>query len=185
MDTQEKNVRMESFPDRLAKSIDESGLGRPEFAARSGVGTSALAKWLSGKLTPKSEQLYNLAKTAGVTMEWLLTGRGERTVEATLAGAEGYMGQKVDEKDRPHLLRLLEMRDANSLGSHMAQQVFKATPDVTGGISTVADLRKQMRAAEAKLKKLKNALKKVEAEQAELDSRDQAGDDGSSSEVSQ
>ena len=69
---------METFPERLAFSIEETGLGRPEFAARAGVGTSALAKWLSGKITPKSDQLYCLAKTAGVSMEWLLTGKGPK-----------------------------------------------------------------------------------------------------------
>lgn len=65
---------METFFHRLEKAIKRSGLSRPEFAARAGVGTSALAKWLSGKLTPKSEQLLNLAKAADVSMEWLLTG---------------------------------------------------------------------------------------------------------------
>jgi transcriptional regulator with XRE-family HTH domain len=80
MDTQEKNVRMETFPERLAQSIAWSGLSRPEFAARAGVGTSALAKWLSGKLTPKSDQLYGLSKASGVSMEWLLTGTGPRRV---------------------------------------------------------------------------------------------------------
>ena len=55
-----------------------SGCSRPEFAARAGVGTSALAKWLSGKLMPKSEQLHNLAKVGAVSMEWLLTGEGQK-----------------------------------------------------------------------------------------------------------
>jgi transcriptional regulator with XRE-family HTH domain len=65
---------METFATRLAQAIEHSGLTRPEFAARSGVGTSALAKWLASKLMPKSEQLLALARTAGVSMEWLLTG---------------------------------------------------------------------------------------------------------------
>lgn len=69
---------METFSQRLAKAIELSGYSRPEFAARAGVGTSALAKWLSGKLMPKSEQLHNLAKVGAVSMEWLLTGEGRR-----------------------------------------------------------------------------------------------------------
>jgi transcriptional regulator with XRE-family HTH domain len=71
---------MDTFPARLAAIIDNSGLGRPEFAARVGVGTSALAKWLSGKLTPKSDQLLSLAIAGGVSMEWLLTGKGPKSL---------------------------------------------------------------------------------------------------------
>lgn len=67
---------METFAKRLAQAIERSGLSRPVFAARAGVGTSALAKWLAGKLTPKSDQLLSLAQVAGTTMEWLLTGNG-------------------------------------------------------------------------------------------------------------
>jgi transcriptional regulator with XRE-family HTH domain len=74
---------METFSDRLTSVIENSGLSRPEFAKRSEVGTSALAKWLAGKLTPKSDQLMRLAKTGGVAMEWLLTGSDAAAVSHT------------------------------------------------------------------------------------------------------
>ena len=85
MDAQHK------FSSRLAESIKRSGLSRPEFAARAGVGTSALTKWLSGKLTPKSEQLLNLANTANVTMEWLLIGDAEGVIRSKEARLDAYM----------------------------------------------------------------------------------------------
>jgi transcriptional regulator with XRE-family HTH domain len=69
-----KRVQMETFPERLAGAIKRTGLSRPEFAAKAGIGTSVLAKWLSGKLIPKSSQLLSIARTSGYSMEWLLTG---------------------------------------------------------------------------------------------------------------
>lgn len=65
------------FSERLASLIEDSGLSRLRFAARIGVGTSCLAKWLNGKLLPKSMQLLALAKATGKTMEWCLTGETE------------------------------------------------------------------------------------------------------------
>ncbi|MEO5914842.1 MAG: S24 family peptidase [Luteolibacter sp.] len=69
---------METFAERLTWSIERSGLGRPEFAVRAGAGTSALAKWLAGKLMPKSEQMLGIARAANVSMEWLISGEGPR-----------------------------------------------------------------------------------------------------------
>lgn len=68
---------MEIFSDRLKIAIKKAGYSRSEFAEKSGVGTSVLTKWLSGKLTPKSNQLLRLARVADVSMEWLLTGETE------------------------------------------------------------------------------------------------------------
>ena len=66
------------FPERLAAVIEESGLSRPQFAAKIGVGTSCLAKWLNGHLLPKSLQLLAIAQATGKTMEWLLIGDTEK-----------------------------------------------------------------------------------------------------------
>jgi transcriptional regulator with XRE-family HTH domain len=65
---------METFNSRLNIALIKSGKTRPEIAELIGVGTSALAKWLAGHLTPKSEQLFALSKALKVSPQWLLTG---------------------------------------------------------------------------------------------------------------
>ncbi len=69
-----KDVQMETFSDRLNYCLEKTGLGRPEFAEKVGVGTSALAKWLGGKLIPKSEQMLAISRVSGVPINWLITG---------------------------------------------------------------------------------------------------------------
>jgi len=62
--------------DDLSKRIREAigDLPLTEFAGRCGVRESTLRNILNGA-TPRADNLEAIAKTAGVTTDWLLTGR--------------------------------------------------------------------------------------------------------------
>lgn len=82
---------MENFSIRLSRQMDFAGVDRRELSERTGCGHSAIAKWLKGSLTPKSEQLLGISRALGVTMEWLLTGEGPKT----LGDAHGAVLKRV------------------------------------------------------------------------------------------
>lgn len=138
---------MENFPQRLEKTIAQSGLSRGDFAKRSRVGESALAKWLSGKLTPKSEQLYALARAGNVTMEWLLSGAGPKTppdasgeLTRALAKASDLMGKTDEEKQAwfegvmDHKTALLnEILDLRDEVRRLENIIAKARSALSGG----------------------------------------------------
>lgn len=63
-----------SLPD-----IPEKGKGRQMFvASKFKVSQKGARKWLEGEGFPKLEQAIIIAKELKVSLEWLLTGRGER-----------------------------------------------------------------------------------------------------------
>lgn len=46
------------------------------IAARLGVSRGALAGWKSGRRMPSADALVGIADSVGVSLDWLLTGRG-------------------------------------------------------------------------------------------------------------
>lgn len=54
------------LPDRVRQLRREKGLSRTELAHRAGACLDALAKWESGRTTPKPEKLAALAAALGV-----------------------------------------------------------------------------------------------------------------------
>lgn len=66
----------ESFADRLGQLIGEAK-NRNSFAAKCGVSDSLLRKYLAGG-TPGIDKAAQIADAAGVSLEWLVSGRGEK-----------------------------------------------------------------------------------------------------------
>src|ERR1700738_3841677 len=50
-----------------------------DLARAVGVSDNAIYKWVSGRGQPSMMSLVNLSKAAGVSVEWLATGRGAPT----------------------------------------------------------------------------------------------------------
>ena len=72
----------DSLASRLKEVIGAETL--VSFSGRSGVGESLLRKYLSGT-QPTMLNLTRLAKTAGVTMDWLATGQHPRSRGAVMS----------------------------------------------------------------------------------------------------
>src|SRR5271168_605101 len=65
----------EEFRRRLRLIMQQFG-SVADLARAVGVSDNAIYKWVSGRGQPGMMSLVNLAKAAGVSVEWLATGRG-------------------------------------------------------------------------------------------------------------
>lgn len=66
-----------TFGDRLAGARDAAGLTQGALAGRLGVKTSVLRKWEEDLSEPRANRLTILAGMLGVSLSWLMTGRGD------------------------------------------------------------------------------------------------------------
>lgn len=63
--------------DRIAGAREAAGLSADELADRLGVKRSTLRKWEEDLSEPRANRLQMLAGMLGVSLSWMLTGRGE------------------------------------------------------------------------------------------------------------
>lgn len=59
---------------RITKRIRGLGLKQLDICNRTGLSTTALSQYCTGKRVPDTVSLYKLSTTLGVSMEWILTG---------------------------------------------------------------------------------------------------------------
>jgi transcriptional regulator with XRE-family HTH domain len=65
---------------RLADARSAAGLSRREIADRIGVKESTVAKWEAGETSPRGHRVSKLAGMLGVSISWILMGRGVEPV---------------------------------------------------------------------------------------------------------
>lgn len=58
--------------ERLKEVMDARGLRQSDLVELTGLGKSAISQYLSGKVTPKQDKIFRLAKAINVSPEWLL-----------------------------------------------------------------------------------------------------------------
>jgi len=66
-----------TFGDRLAAAREDAGLRQNELAKRLGVKTSTLVDWENDLKEPRANRLSMLSGMLGISLTWLLTGKGE------------------------------------------------------------------------------------------------------------
>lgn len=66
-----------TFGDRLAGAREAAGLSQSSLAGRLGVKTSVLRRWEDDLSEPRANRLTILAGMLGVSLSWLMTGRGD------------------------------------------------------------------------------------------------------------
>jgi len=70
------------FPDRLRELLSLSGLGKQEFAKRRcGVSYPMFNRYLNGFADPSIETLARIARTCGVSQEWLRGNSDDREAD--------------------------------------------------------------------------------------------------------
>lgn len=57
---------------RLKEALDMRGLKQTDLAQLTGLPKSAISQYISGKIEPKQDKLYILAKTLNVDVLWLM-----------------------------------------------------------------------------------------------------------------
>lgn len=66
-----------TFGDRVTGAREAAGLSQPELAKRLGVKVKTIRAWEQDQSEPRANKLGTLAGILGVSMMWLLAGRGE------------------------------------------------------------------------------------------------------------
>src|SRR5271163_2860883 len=89
----------EEFRRRLRLIMQQFG-SVADLARAVGVSDNAIYKWVSGRGQPSMMSLVNLSKAAGVSVEWLATGRGASAVAA---------GERPGGSSKPADCRLSEL----------------------------------------------------------------------------
>lgn len=59
---------------RLMIAMDEAGMRQAELIIATGIQSSNISQYISGKRNPKYETVERIAKALGVNTEWLLGG---------------------------------------------------------------------------------------------------------------
>ena len=60
----------------LSKAMQSCNFTQAQLAERSETTQTTISRYLSGKASPKAEELLRISQALGVSMEWLLTGNG-------------------------------------------------------------------------------------------------------------
>lgn len=92
------------FKDRLKIAINGESIN--SFASNCGLPESLLRKYLSGPTLPGTDKLIAIARTAGVSTEWLATGEGLKQRAAVSVGEyfKNRLKMKVGNKVTPEWL---------------------------------------------------------------------------------
>lgn len=69
---------MEGFGDRLRQAIADTGKPMRKFTEEIELSDGLLWEYVHEKHYPNSYTAVRIADALGVTLDWLLTGRGER-----------------------------------------------------------------------------------------------------------
>lgn len=71
---------------RISKRIKELGQKQLDVCNKTGLSTTALSQYCTGKRVPDTVSLYKIAMALGVSMEWILTGE-DLTIEDSIAAS--------------------------------------------------------------------------------------------------
>lgn len=74
--------------ERLAQARVAAGLSPREVADRIGVKESTVAKWEAGETSPRGHRVSKLAGMLGVSISWILMGRGVEPARETASDIE-------------------------------------------------------------------------------------------------
>jgi transcriptional regulator with XRE-family HTH domain len=83
----------ESVADRIAFARSQKNISQPELARRLGMNNSTqISQWEKNVRTPRPERLSQIAAALGVSVEWLISGTGERPGRAPAAEPREHAG---------------------------------------------------------------------------------------------
>jgi transcriptional regulator with XRE-family HTH domain len=80
---------MSNFAERLRLEIDYAGLNQKEFAAKAGIKKRALDAYLGVQNSmPPADTAVKIAAALGVTVEYLVTGKEQKSAAKFIMGKE-------------------------------------------------------------------------------------------------
>lgn len=145
-DSRRRIVHPDSFAARLRKCIADEPVAA--FARRCGISEGLIRSYLKAEKQPGMERLVRIADAAGVSIEWLATGRGPMRCEAA------NMASYKDFSNIPYASRLEKI---GLLLANMTEQEATAFLDeFFSRIQTAAEVVELRR----KLEELSSEIKK-------------------------
>lgn len=81
--------------DRIIAARESAGLDSRELAQRLGVRHRTLKSWEDDATEPRSNRLQMLAGVLGVSLVWLMTGRGDGPSASAGAPAQPGLGEEL------------------------------------------------------------------------------------------
>ena len=142
-----------SLSERIRFAIGDEPVAA--FARRCGFGESLLRKYLQGS-EPSATNLAKIADAAGVTVDWLATGRGPRTrAEAREAAQNQGDSASLDALAGPHarrwskLIELVESAPSPEEAEAILDELFARARQQ----AELAELRQAVRELTAKQKR--------------------------------
>jgi transcriptional regulator with XRE-family HTH domain len=64
--------KLAKLSDRLRQAMDEKGVRPIDLSEKTNIPKSMVSYYLSGRSVPKSDRLYTIAQTLGVSEAWLM-----------------------------------------------------------------------------------------------------------------
>lgn len=105
---------MDTIGKRIKQTREEQGKTQSHIAKAAGVGKSAVSQWENDQVKGlKPHHLVAVAVDLGVSTDWLVTGKGDRTRNAFLSDSEKallYMFRSTDERGKGNILKIAEIQ---------------------------------------------------------------------------
>lgn len=121
---------MENFIDRLNSLINEISNGNvSDFAKKSSIKQATLFNYTKGRM-PNAESLYNICNNLGVSIDWLLAGKGEPYLSFEAKEKSGNKEAEISRKCSPNhseisdaeiIEQFSDKRSARDLVLHLAE----------------------------------------------------------------
>lgn len=151
MSPQEENTSNDVFAENLRRALSAKGWTQGDLTAACGITQGTISNYARGKREPTASQLRLLANALGVTMEWLLTGRGAPTIEETISAGEQLYQTPMTQEQRAGARRILEKRQ-------LAYQPDKILMMLAQTEDRLSAAEKEVVRLEAKLAAVRKAL---------------------------
>ena len=141
-----------SLSERIRLAIGDEPVAA--FARRCGFGESLLRKYLQGS-EPSATNLAKIADAAGVTVDWLATGRGPRTRAEAISSADQRDSASLDALAGRHarrwskLIELVESAPSPEEAEAILDELFARARQQ----AELAELRQAVRELTAKQKR--------------------------------
>ncbi|MDP3012726.1 MAG: helix-turn-helix domain-containing protein [Candidatus Subteraquimicrobiales bacterium] len=99
-----KNNKHAELGMRIALAVWVSGKKSHEFATLLEVAPSNISRWVTGVVAPSYDYLINIAKISGLSLEWLLTGKGWAYFPSTPSQAIDWISKQLEHTVRRVLI---------------------------------------------------------------------------------
>lgn len=128
------------FRARLAATLRRFG-SVAEMARAVGVSDNAIYKWVAGRGQPSVQSLVAIARTAGVSVEWLATGRevATSTAQSAMPSDFVFLGAGRPRSGRAAILNSAQLVDYVAFRSEWIRRRLGVNPETVALVEAVGD----------------------------------------------